>query len=108
MNLSNDRPEKIKKLGHSLFAYNYQITEVSRQVMYENEQETNGFEFKTVTFDHLPTIGEVINAIICQAFPNGEENAIQRKGILDNDNAEFKKYNQFVELTKSMVKQDFL
>lgn len=108
MNSSNERPETIQKLGYSLFAYNYQINEVTKPSMREGEPETKGFEFNSILFDHIPTIGEVINAIIGQTYPNGAENAIQRKGILDNENAEFKLYNEFVESTKTMVKADLL
>lgn len=95
-------------MGHSLYAYNYQISEVTKPAIREGEPETKGFEFKSILFDHTPTAGDAINAIVNSQYPNGAENAIQRKGILDNTNTEFLQYNEFVEATKIMVKADLL
>jgi len=104
---SNTRPEAIQKLGLALYAYNYQISEVVKPALREGEPETKGFEFKNVLFDHTPTRYEAINAVIGQQYPDGAENAVQRKGIVEATNPEFAEYLAFVEATKEMVKSDF-
>lgn len=106
MTHSNERPAKIEQLGMSTFAYNYDVQEVSVQTN-ENEQGRIEYQFKTLVFDHKPTRNEVINRIIAERYPDGEESAIQRKGILDRQNTEFIAYNEFVEETKAKVKADF-
>lgn len=100
MTHSNERPARIEKLGHSTFAYNYNV----KEVVVEDRIE---FQYETLVFDHVPTRNEVINRIICETYPDGEESAIQRKGIIDNSDPEFVEYNNFVEYTKAAVKQDF-
>ena len=100
MTHSNERPARIEKLGHSTFAYNYNV----KEVVVEDRIE---FQYETLVFGHVPTRNEVINRIICETYPDGEESAIQRKGIIDNHNQEFVEYNNFVEYTKAAVKQDF-
>lgn len=106
MTHSNERPARIEQLGMSTFAYNYDVQEVSVQTN-ENEQGRIEYQFKTLVFDHKPTRNEVINRIIAEKYPDGEESAIQRKGILDRQNPEFIAYNEFVEETKAKVKADF-
>ena len=106
MTHSNERPARIERLGLSTFAYNYDVQEVSVQTN-ENEPERIEYQYKTLVFDHSPTRNEVINRIIAEKYPDGEESAIQRKGILDRQNPEFIAYNEFVEETKAKVKADF-
>ena len=106
MTHSNERPARIEQLGMSTFAYNYDVQEVSVQTN-ENEPERIEYQFKTLVFDHKPKRNEVINRIIAERYPDGEESAIQRKGIINNSDPEFVEYNNFVEDTKSAVKQDF-
>ena len=106
MTHSNERPARIERLGLSTFAYNYDVQEVSVQTS-ENEPERIEYQYKTLVFDHSPTRNEVINRIIAERYPDGEESAIQRKGILDRQNPEFIAYNEFVEETKAKVKADF-
>jgi len=101
---SNERPETIQKLGHSLYGYNYNISETTKTVM---GVEQKGFEFTQILFGHVPTRGEAINAIISEKYPNGEENALQRKGITDSQNPEFMAYAEFVEDVKVFTKVDF-
>lgn len=100
MTHSNERPARIEKLGHSTFAYNYNV----KEVVVEDRIE---FQYETLVFDHVPTRNEVINRIICETYPDGEESAIQRKGIIDNHNQEFVEYNEFVEQVKAQVKLDY-
>lgn len=102
---SNERPETIQKLGHSLYGYNYDISETVKTTM---GMEQKGFEFTQTLFDHAPTRYEAINAIIANKYPNGEENALQRKGILNPENAEFVAYCEFVENVKQFTKDDFI
>lgn len=106
MTHSNERPATIEQLGMSTFAYNYDVQEVSVQTN-ENETARTEYQFKTLVFDHKPTRNEVINRIIAETYPDGEESAIQRKGIIDNAGPEFIAYNEFVELVKYNVKKDF-
>lgn len=106
MTHSNERPARIEQLGLSTFAYNYDVQEVSVQTN-ENEPERIEYQFKTLVFDHKPTRNEVINRIIAERYPDGEESAIQRKGILDRENPEFVAYNQFVEGVKIKVAQEY-
>lgn len=96
MTHSAERPKVIDQLGHSTFAYNHAIQETE-----------DGYTFIAYLFDHLPTCNEVINTVIQNRYPNGEESAIQRKGILDNHDPEFIAYNGFVEETKANVKAQF-
>lgn len=96
MTHSKDRPQTIEKLGHSTFAYNHAIQETE-----------DGYTFDAYLFDHMPTCNEVINIVIQKRYPDGEESAIQRKGIIDNQNAEFIAYNEFIEATKACVKAQF-
>ena len=65
---SNTKPEVIQQLGISLYAYNYNII--------KNEQ---GYQFEQIILDSYPVYDVVINTIIKNKYPNGEENAIQRK-----------------------------
>lgn len=97
-------PERIERLGVSTFAYNYDVKEVAVQ---DDGNERTEFQYKTLVFDHVPNRNEVINRIICETYPDGEESAIQRKGIINNSDPEFVEYNNFVEDTKAAVKQDF-
>lgn len=106
MTHSNERPARIEQLGMSTFAYNYDVQEVSVQTN-ENEPERIEYQFKTLVFDHKPTKNEVINRIIVERYPDGEESAIQRKGILDRQNPEFVDYNEFVEGVKFKVAQEY-
>lgn len=96
MTHSNETPQRIEQLGRSLYAYNYAV-----------EQTDEGYKYQTLVFDHIPCRNEVINRIILEKYPDGEESAIQRKGILDASNAEFVSYNNFVEQTKELITQDF-
>lgn len=93
---SNIKPQIIEQLGVSLYAYNYNIQEVD-----------NGYNYEQIILDSYPVYDVVINTIIRNKYPNGEENAIQRKGILDSKNAEFQEYNSFVERVKQEVKDSF-
>ena len=106
MTHSNEKPARIEQLGMSTFAYNYDVQEVSVQTN-ENEPARIEYQFKTLVFDHKPSRNEVINRIINDKYPNGEESAIQRKGILDNHNPEFIAYNEFVENTKTLVSLEY-
>ena len=106
MTHSNERPARIEQLGMSTFAYNYDVQEVSVQTS-ENEPERIEYQFKTLVFDHKPTKNEVINRIIAERYPDGEESAIQRKGILDRQNPEFIAYNEFVENIKMVIKTEY-
>ena len=92
---SNIKPQIIEQLGVSLYAYNYNIQEVE-----------SGYNYEQIILDSYPVYDVVINTIIKNKYPNGAENAIQRKGILDSHNAEFREYNLFVEEIKKMVKED--
>lgn len=96
MTYSQEKPLRWEKLGQSLWRFNYAVT-----------VNDDGFSFKSVIFDHLPTISEIINEIIKDAFPAGEENAIQRKGILNPSCDEFINYNTFVEDIKNEVKENY-
>lgn len=96
MTHSKETPRRIEQLGRSLYAYNYAV-----------EQTDDGYKYKTLVFDHIPARNEVINRIILNQYPDGEESAIQRKGVLDASNAEFVSYNNFVEQTKSAITQDY-
>lgn len=100
MTHSNEMPARIERLGFSTFAYNYNV----KEVVVEDRIE---FQYETLVFDHYPTRNEIINRIISEAYPNGEELAIQRKGIIDNQNIEFVAYNEFVESVKEQVKKDY-
>ena len=102
MTHSNEIPARIEKLGHSTFAYNYNVKEVVGENQ-DGESHTE-YQYKTLVFDHVPNRTEVINRIICETYPDGEESAIQRKGIIDNHNQEFVEYNNFVEDVKNSVK----
>lgn len=106
MTHSNEKPKTIEKLGLSTFAYNYDVQEVSVQTS-ENEQERIEYQFKTLVFDHKPTKNEVINRMITERYPDGEESAIQRKGIMDRQHPEFVDYNEFVEGVKIKVAQEY-
>jgi len=105
MTHSNEIPAKFDRLGISTFAYNYDVKEVD----IENQEgdARKEYQYKTLVFDHMPTCNEVINRVINETYPDGEESAIQRKGIINNSDPEFIAYNDFVESTKIAVKQDF-
>lgn len=98
MTISDEKPVLIDQIGVSLFAYNHNPV----------QDETGAWHFDSYVFDHSPEYGEVINRIITDKYPNGEEAAIHRKGIVDKDNAEFVAYNQFVEQVKELVKTEFV
>lgn len=100
MTHSNEIPAKFERLGFSTFAYNYDV----KEVVLEDRTE---YQYETLVFDHIPTRNEVINRIICETYPDGEESAIQRKGIIDNHNQEFVAYNEFVESVKQQVSEDY-
>ena len=106
MTHSNEIPATIEQLGMSTFAYNYDVKKVAIENQ-EGEGRTE-YQYKTIVFDHMPTRNEVINRIIAETYPDGEESAIQRKGIINNSDPEFITYNDFVESTKIDVKQGFL
>ena len=105
MTNSNEKPKTIERLGLSTFAFNYDIKE--EILKDDNENERIEYQYKTLIFEHLPTQGEIINRIISDKYPDGEESAIHRKGILDRQNPEFVAYNEFVENTKAKIKKEF-
>ena len=94
---SENKPQTIERLGVNLYSYNYNIQEVE-----------DGYEFTRYLFDHFPTINEVINAIITSIYPDGEELAIQRKGIIDPQNNEFVSYYHNVERIKAIIKSELI
>ena len=94
---SEIKPQIIERLGVNLYSYNYNIQEVEER-----------YEFTRYLFDHFPTINEVINAIITSIYPDGEELAIQRKGIIDPQNNEFVSYYQNVERIKAIIKSELI
>lgn len=89
---SNTYPEQIQQLGINTFAYNYNVKEADGMFFYETE-----------IFEHYPTRGEVINRIVSNQYPNGEESAILRKAILNPDNPEYLEYYEFVENVKKQI-----
>ena len=93
---SNARPERIQQLGLNLYAYNHNIQEVE-----------DGYDYEAIHFDHIPSANEIINHLVSQAYPNGEELAIQRKGIIDPQNNEFVNYYQNVEQIKAKIKLEY-
>lgn len=94
--ISENRPKTIEKLGANLYSYNYAIQEID-----------GNYQFERYLFDHYPTISEVINAVVISIYSDGEELAIQRKGIIDPENNEFVNYYQNVEQIKSEIKLNY-
>lgn len=93
---SNNRPPLIQQLGANLYAYNHDIQEVEE-----------GYEYQPLYFDHEPAREEVINDLVLKAYPFGEENALQRKGILNPQDEEFLLYYDDVERIKYKVTQEY-
>lgn len=93
---SNSRPPLIQKLGANLYAYNHDI-----------QEKEEGFEFQPLYFDHSPSREEVINQLVVNSYPYGEELAIQRKGIADSQCYEFTNYYNNVENIKQKVAQEY-
>ena len=93
---SNALPERIQQLGLNLYAYNHNIQEVE-----------DGYVYEAIHFDHIPTANEIINILVLQTYPDGEELAIQRKGIIDPQNNEFVTYYQNVEQIKAKIKAEY-
>ena len=91
---SNTYPEKVQVLGINTYAYNYNIQEIEGQFCYDTE-----------IFEKYPTRGEVINRIVTTRYPDGAENAILRKAILDPENEEFVEYYAFVESIKKEIEE---
>ena len=87
---SAERPQTIAVLAVNAIAYNWDIVETA-----------DGYEFRQVIFDHQPTRHEVINACIQHHYPCGEEQAIQRRGIIDRTHPEFLAYVERVEQIKA-------
>ena len=96
MTHSNEKPLFIEQLGLSLFSYNHHIQQIEE-----------GFTYKAIIFDHVPTQNEVINRIVTEKYKDGEELAIQRKAILNPELPEFIEYNNFVEEVKQTVKREY-
>lgn len=93
---SNNKPPLIQQLGANLYAYNHNIQEVEE-----------GYEYHPLYFDHEPAREEVINELVLKSYPFGEENALQRKGILNPQDEEFMAYYANVEMIKSKVTQEY-
>lgn len=90
---SADRPQNgIARLAFNAYTFIWNV-----------EETVNGFMFDQVFFDHMPERGEVINACIQDRYPNGEEQALQRKGILNREDPEFVDYLAFVEFIKAQT-----
>lgn len=96
---SNEKPSVLQRLGLNLWAYNYNVTEVTGQ-----ENETM-YSYDTLTFDHLPTIDEVISEVIRTKYTISEE--IKLSYRRDADIEEFILHEDFVLAVKTMVKSDF-
>lgn len=94
--ISENKPKTIEQLGVNLYSYNYDIQEID-----------NRYQFERYLFDHSPTDSEVINAVVTSIYPDGEELAIQRKGIINPQNNEFINYYQNVERIKSIIKAEY-
>lgn len=93
---SSTNPVRIQQLGLNLYAYNHNIQQVE-----------DGYVYESLHFDHIPTSNEVINHLVSRAYPDGEELAIQRKGIIDPQNNEFVSYYQNVERIKAIIKTEY-
>lgn len=93
---SNNRPPLTQQLGANLYAYNHDIQEVEE-----------GYEYQPLYFDHEPAREEVINELVLKSYPFGEENALQRKGILNPQDEEFLLYYDDVERIKYKVTQEY-
>jgi hypothetical protein len=93
---SNSRPPLIQQLGANLYAYNHDI-----------QESEEGFDYNPLYFDHSPSRGEVINDLVTTAYPHGEENALQRKGILNPQDQEFLSYYNNVEEIKLKVTAEY-
>lgn len=94
MTYSQEKPLRWERLGQSLWRFNYSIIE-----------RENEWSFESAIFDHIPTYGEIVDTIIRSQYPAGEENAVQRKGIVNPQCVEFVQYNFYVESIKNEVKQ---
>lgn len=94
--IADNRPKTIEQLGTNLYSYNYDIQEIDSK-----------YQFERYLFDHSPIVSEVINAIVTSIYPDGEELAIQRKGITDPLNSEFVSYYQNVEQIKAIIKAEY-
>ena len=99
MTHSKEKPLAIERHGLSIYVYNHDIKEVNTDdgIMYEYEQ---------YIFNQKPDYNKIVNRLIQEYFPDGEEMAIQRKGIVDSTNSEFVAYNLFVEEIKLKVKEN--
>lgn len=102
MTNSNERPERIEKLGYSTYGYNYDIEQLQ-----PDDAGNVMYNYNTVLFDHIPEKNEVINAIISAKYTDGEEFAILRKGVKDSDNEQFVAYNAFVEGIKNKITSEY-
>lgn len=94
MTYSQEKPQRWERLGQSLWRFNYNI--------FESEK---GWCFESAIFDHIPSYGEIVDTIIRSQYPAGEENAVQRKGIVNPQCFEFVQYNFFVESIKNEIKE---
>ena len=93
---SSDRPPLIQQLGVNLYAFNHNIQEVEE-----------GYEYVPFYFNHFPLREEVINQLVANTYPYGEELAIQRKGIANPQSDEFTSYYNNVEYIKHKVTLEY-
>jgi hypothetical protein len=48
----------------------------------------------------------IVDAVVCENFPDGADQAALRKGIIDSENADFVAFNAFVESTKQKCRNE--
>ncbi|MGL5682554.1 MAG: hypothetical protein ACRDDZ_05790 [Marinifilaceae bacterium] len=94
----------IEELGDESYYYNRNIrlTEVTH-----NDSAVEMWECERVPCTGTPTYDVTVDQIVKYYYPNGEDMAIMRKGIVDATNSEFINYNKFVEDVKKEVSEVF-
>lgn len=52
------------------------------------------------------TYDRIVDAVVCENFPCGADQAALRKGIIDSENADFVAFNAFVESIKQKCRDE--
>ncbi|MGL5683575.1 MAG: hypothetical protein ACRDDZ_11085 [Marinifilaceae bacterium] len=92
--------QPIEELGNDQFYYN---REIDRQTLQDERGDVSLYSCKRYLCDGVPSYESIVNQIVSYHYPNGEENALLRKGVMNPQNNEFINYNTFVEDVKQEV-----
>lgn len=99
---SNINPNTIEAVGNGNYNVNYNVIESS---IIDGVVQRKSYDYETVTVFGFPTYESVVSHIIKEKYSYDFREAALRKGITNPLDKDYVDFNNFVEQTKSLVKE---